>query len=328
MIPLLPVILIALVISFILTPFVRRLAFKCEVIDYPGGRRVHVKPTPRWGGIAIYAGFMAAVVIALAIFPNVHLDRQMIGILAGGTLVALVGLIDDKQELKASLQATAIVVAAVIVIYCGVRIQYVTNPFADGGAPLIWLKMWSIPITIIWIFGVTKTIDLMDGIDGLAAGISAIAAATLLIMAVQLHSSYPDLTKSFGMVAIMAAALLGASLGFLRYNFPPASIFMGTIGAQFMGFIIASTSIIGAFKLATLVAVAVPLLALAVPILDTAFVVIIRFINHRPLHQPDKTHVHHRLLDRGFSPRQTLIVLYSMTALLSGIGLMLFVGAK
>lgn len=320
-------ILIAMVIAFLLTPVVRRLAARCDVVDLPGGRRVHERPTPRWGGIAIYAGFMAAVGVAVAVSPDVHMDAQMISILAGGTIVALVGLLDDKFDLPAALQAIAIVAAAVIVISTGVRVRYITNPF-DTGSPLIWLNVWSIPVTVLWIFGVTKTIDLMDGIDGLAAGISAIAAATLLVMAVEMHSAQPDLARSFGMVAVMAAALLGASLGFLRYNFPPASIFMGTIGAQFMGFVIASTSIIGAFKVATLVAVAVPLLALAVPILDTAFVVLRRFINRRPLHQPDKTHVHHRLLDRGLTPRQTLIVIYGMTALLSGVGLALFVWSR
>ena len=320
-------ILTALALTFALTPVVRRLAIRFDVIDHPGGRRVHERPTPRWGGLAIYFGFMGAVVVVVAITSSIRFDSQLFGILIGGTVVAIVGLLDDKFELPAAVQAIAIIAAATVLALAGVRIRYITNPFPPHPS-LVWLQMWSIPVTVIWVFGVTKTMDLMDGIDGLAAGIGAIAAGTLLIMALQAKSAQPDLARSFLTVGILAGALLGASLGFLRFNFPPANIFMGTIGAQFIGFILASASIMGAFKLAALFAVAVPLLALAVPIMDTAFVMLRRFIDRRPLHEADKTHVHHRLLDRGFSHRQTLLVIYGLTALLSAIGLLLFTWIK
>jgi len=308
-------------ISFALTPLVRRLAIKCGVIDQPGGRRVHERPTPRWGGIAIYIGFVVSVFAALAM-AKVRLDLPIFGIVVGGTIVAVAGLLDDKFELSAGAQLSAIVAAALVAFYMGVRIRYVTNPF-ELRHELIWLNFWSLPVTIIWIFGVTKAIDLMDGIDGLAAGIGAIAAGTLLVMALHTSSSSPDINRSFAIVAVLAGALLGANVGFLRYNYPPARIFMG-LGAQFIGFILATASIVGAFKFATVFAVAVPMLALGIPIFDAAFVVLRRFLDRRPIHMPDKTHMHHRLLDRGLSQRQTLLVIYAMSAILSAVGLALF----
>jgi len=326
MTPAVVAILVALALSFALTPLVRRLAISLDVIDHPDERRVHQQPTPRWGGLAIYAGFMGSVAAAVAIYPSLRLDPQLVGILAGATLIAVIGLLDDKLELPAVLQFLAILAAGAVLVWAGVRIRYVTNPFGDP--QLVWLNAWSAPITLIWVFGVTKTIDLMDGIDGLAAGIGAIASATLLVMALQMKSPQPELTRSFAMVAVLAGALLGASLGFLRYNYPPARIFMGTVGAQFIGFILAAASMIGAFKVATLFAVAVPLLALAVPLLDTAFVVLRRFLCRRPIYHADKTHVHHRLLDRGFSHRQTLLLIYGLTALFSSAGLALFLWNK
>jgi UDP-GlcNAc:undecaprenyl-phosphate GlcNAc-1-phosphate transferase len=320
----------ALILAYMLTPLVMRLARKFGVIDHPDERRVHITPTPSWGGLAIYAAFMIAVITTVAIHPQVRFDSQVIGLLLGGTIVAIAGLLDDKYDLSPILQASAIVAGGAVLIAFGSKIAYLSNPFGDGW----WLHWLAIPVTIVWIFGVTKTVDLMDGLDGLAAGICAIASATLLVMTFrELDPSWAahhtkQLMNSFVTVRIFSGALLGASVGFLRFNYPPAKIFMGTIGAQFMGFVIASSSVIGAFKVAALVAMVVPMLVLALPILDTAFVVVRRALSKRSVTEADKSHVHHRLLDRGLSHGQTIWAIYILTAILSSAGLFIFWYAK
>lgn len=315
----------ALVFSYLLTPFILRLATRFNVIDHPGERRVHEHPTPRWGGLAIYLAFLVGVVITVSVHPQIHFNGQVLGLLLGGTVIAAAGLIDDKYDLSPIIQFGAIFAAGFILVLFGTKISYVTNPLG-GMIALGWL---TIPITLLWVFGVTKTVDLMDGLDGLAAGICAIASGTLLIMTFRSvdaawAAQTTNIVPSFVVVRIFSSALLGASLGFLRFNYPPAKIFMGTIGAQFMGFIIASSSIVGAFKVAALVAIAVPLLVLAVPILDTAFVVFRRATSGRRVYEADKGHVHHRLLDRGFTHGQAIWVIYLITAALSAVGLVIF----
>lgn len=325
-------IIVALIGSFLLTPLVRKLAIRMGVIDQPGERRVHETPTPRWGGLAIYIAFVIAVVTAVAIDPRVGFDRQLLGVLFGGTVIAVAGLLDDKYDFPPYAQIAAILAGGFVLIYFGGIISYINKPIGPG---FWWFKPWlAVSITLIWIFGVTKTVDLMDGLDGLAAGICAIAAATLFVMSLQalgdIHSVVIPTAKSvdrirlFTTVMILSGALFGASLGFLRFNYPPAKIFMGTVGAQFMGFVLASTSVIGAFKVAALVAMAVPLLVLAIPILDTAFVVIRRMFRGTRVYEADKSHVHHRLLERGLSQKQTIWVIYLLTASLSALGLVLF----
>lgn len=326
---------LALASSYFLTPLVIKLATRFNVIDHPSARRVHDKPTPRWGGLAIYIGFVVAVVLtALAhviiaktqgIPPQASFNAPILGVLLGGTVVALFGLLDDKFDLSPVFQIAAITAGGAVLLLFGVRIAYVNIPFGDG-ITLGWL---AVPITLIWIFAVTKTVDLMDGLDGLAAGICAIASATLLVMTfrsvdTEWALAHSGLVSSFVTVRILSASLLGASLGFLRFNYPPAKIFMGTIGAQFMGFTIATASIVGAFKVAALVAIAVPLLVLAVPILDTAWVVVKRAASRRPVMEADKSHVHHRLLERGLTQRQTIWVIYVLTAALSTAGLLVW----
>ena len=320
----------ALLCSYFLTPLVLRLARRYNVIDQPDERRVHVRPTPRWGGIAIYSAFVVAVVLTVAIHPKVRFDAQIMGVLLGGTVVAVVGLLDDKYEFSPLVQIAAIFAGGFVLIALGSKITYVSNPFGAD----INLRWFAIPVTLLWVFGVTKTVDLMDGLDGLAAGICAIASATLLVMSfrevdpawAQHHTK--ALISSFVTVRVFSSALLGASLGFLRFNYPPARIFMGTIGAQFMGFVIASASVISAFKVAALVAMAVPLFVLAIPILDTAFVVVKRMLGGRRVYEADKSHVHHRLLDRGLSHGQTIWVIYLLTGVLSTFGLVLYWHSK
>ncbi|MDO8683142.1 MAG: MraY family glycosyltransferase [Armatimonadota bacterium] len=311
-------IVISLGISYFLTPIVGKLAWKFGAIDHPDERRVHSTPTPRFGGVAIYIAFVSAALIVGLLNRSIFQDGQIIAVIVAGTIVAVVGALDDRFNLSPILQIAGIVGATFVLIYFGIKIQFLTHPF--NAPKLVTLGALSIPMTIIWVFGVTKTVDLIDGLDGLASGICAIAATTLLLMAIQAqaHGTNP---KSFLEVAIMAGALIGASLGFLRHNYPPAKIFMGTVGSQFMGFVLASLSIIGAFKVATLAAVAVPVFALGVPILDAVFVVIRRFLERRPVHLADKSHVHHRLLERGLSHSKVVLIIYGLTIILSATAL-------
>jgi len=299
---------VAFLIALWLTPRVRDLALRRGVVDQPGGRRIHDRPVPRWGGIAIWLGVVLAVALAALgdwlVAGNRFLTPQLIALLAGASAVAVLGMVDDRLELSARWQALGLIAVAFAVSQFGVRINYVTNP--AGG--LFYLGWAAVPATVVWLFGVTKTIDLIDGLDGLAAGVCAIASCALAALAILMN------THS---VAIVCAAVTGASLGFLRYNYPPASIFMGTVGAQFMGFVIAGAAVIGAFKVAAAFAVLVPILALGVPLFDAVFAVARRAANGQPVYMPDRGHIHHRLLDAGLTQSQVILVIYCATVVLS-----------
>lgn len=290
---------IAAAVAYLLTPIVRRFAESRGIVAQPGGRRVHAAPTPLMGGLAMYGGFIVAVFAALLISHQVNLSPQAVGILIGGTLVAIVGILDDKYELPGWAQAGTILVAALILWLFKVRISGITSPIH------VEFGLWSIPVTMLWVLMVTKAVDCMDGLDGLAAGISAIAAATLMLMA----AHFPGRAMS----AAMAAALFGAAVGFLRFNYPPAKVFMGTIGAQFLGFTLAGISILGTMKITALLAVAVPVLVLAVPLFDTTFVVLRRAASGRSIGEADTSHLHHRLVQKGLSHRQVIWCIYALT---------------
>lgn len=321
--------IVGLIVSLLLTPKVRALATRVGVVAHPGGRRVHARPTPMLGGLAILGGFLAGVLVAfLIILERTHFDirssllfePQSIGILVGGVFMAIVGVIDDKYELPGWVQALSILVGGAILVIAGARIEWITNPF-KGGVPIFLGLYFAIPLTIIWVLMVTKAVDCMDGLDGLAAGISAIAAATLMAMA--LTASY-----RFRVPAVMSGALLGACLGFLRYNYPPAKIFMGTVGAQFLGFMLAAISIWGAFKIPTLVAMAAPVLLMGVPLFDTSFVVLRRILTGKKIHEADTSHLHHRLVNKGLSHRQVIWFIYALTAASCALSYLLFINAK
>jgi UDP-GlcNAc:undecaprenyl-phosphate/decaprenyl-phosphate GlcNAc-1-phosphate transferase len=307
---------LALLVSYVLTPWVRNLAISRGAIDDPkiDERRVHKVPIPRWGGLAIYGGILTALLAILPFaFPNWPFPRYLMGIMLIGAAIVVVGALDDLYQYKAKVQALFLLAAGVAVqfIYGGIgRVQINTLgvPFGDGAfIPLEWL---AVPITAIYIFVVTKTMDTIDGIDGLAAGIATIAAATLTIIAA--YGGQPR-------VAIIAAAIAGSSIGFLKHNYNPAKIFMGTGGAQLLGFMLACISIVGAFKTAAAVALIVPVLVFGVPIFDAAFVVIRRVASGQPITQADKRHLHHTLLGKGLSQRQTVWVLYIAAAALCGL---------
>lgn len=334
---------IAMLVAFLLTPLVRRLAIARGAVDDPkiDDRRVHTEPTPRWGGLAIYAGLAVAVLglLPFAYPATTAYPRWVLGVLLVGGLLVVVGALDDLFQYKAKLQAGLLLFAGVAVQFVydplgRVQIQGFTLPFSGGS--YVPLGLAAVPLTAIYIFVVTKTMDTIDGLDGLASGIAAIAAATLSVIATvtvlsldrqtgfaSLGQTYRELPR----VAIVSAAVAGGALGFLRHNYNPAKIFMGTGGAYILGFALACLSIVGALKTAAAFALLVPLTVFGVPLFDAFNVIIRRVIARTPITQADKRHVHHQLLKKGLSTRQAVWVLYVAAAALCG-SLVLLIAIK
>ena len=260
--PVVLALLTALVVSFLMTPVVKSFAYKVGAIDVPkDARRMHHKPIPRLGGLAIFAGFMVSILL----FVDIRLNPQMQSILLGAVIIVVLGVVDDIMALPAKLKFVVQIAAALIPALNGVSIQALSNPNIFSGNAY-WVLDWlSIPITVLWIVGITNAVNLIDGLDGLANGVSAISAATVLVIA---------LICSETQVAIVMAALVGACVGFLPYNLNPAKMFMGDTGATFLGFILATMSIQGLFKFYAVISFAVPFLILGLPIFDTAFAMI------------------------------------------------------
>jgi len=295
---------LAFLISFATTPMVISLAHKIKAIDVPKDkRRVHKKPTPLIGGLAIFCGFIVSVLCFATI------DRETAGILIGSVIMVTVGIIDDVTDMKAIIKLLCQILAAAVVVYSGVRIEHFANPLSAWvGPPYIVLNFWlSVVITIFWIVGVCNAVNLIDGLDGLAVGVSSIASLTMLAMTL--------ITQNIN-VAILTAAVAGAGFGFLPYNFNPAKIFMGDTGALFLGFILACISVQGFLKLSAIISFAIPILVLGLPIFDTVFAIFRRVLKGQSPMAPDRGHLHHRLLDMGFSQRQTVAILYTLTAVL------------
>lgn len=291
----------ALFISFLVTPFIIKLALKIGAMDVPkDNRRVHSVPIPLIGGLAIYIAFVITVIVYIPI------NRQIIGLLAGGTFIMLSGLTDDIRPLGARTKLALQIVGALILVSSGITVEVVTNPFdkVNGMTDLGWL---SIPATIFWIVGITNAFNLIDGLDGLAAGVAGISCITLFII---------SMLNGRLLAATMTAILAGSIIGFIPYNFNPAKIFMGDTGAQFLGFILAAISIEGAIKSAAAIIITVPILALGLPIYDTLTSMMRRFINKRPVMEGDREHLHHKLLDAGLSQRQAVFVMYSISGIL------------
>ena len=294
--------LVSAVVSFAATPLVKRMAYKLGAIDVPkDNRRMHKEPIPRMGGLAIAISFILTVLI----FGE--LDRQMQGILLGAVIIVVLGVLDDCLTLRALFKFLVQIGAACVVVAHGCTIQFLSNPVFTSDVPYLDLGNWSVPITIIWIVAITNAVNFIDGLDGLAVGVSAISAATLLVIALLVSESA---------VAVVLAALLGACLGFLPYNFNPAKIFMGDTGSTFLGFILACISIQGMFKLYAVISFAVPFLILGVPIFDICYAIIRRLARHQNPMQADRGHIHHRLIDMGFSQKQAVASTYMLTAML------------
>ena len=299
---------ISFAIAFASTPLVKRLAVKIGAIDVPKDkRRMHKKPIPLIGGLAIFFGFLITVLILY------KMDIELIGTLAGAIIIVILGIFDDKYNLPAKFKFVVQIVAALIPVLCGIRIERIIIPFmSSGGFEFGWL---SYPITILWIVALTNAVNLIDGLDGLASGVSAIASFSIFCVAL--------MQGQFG-TAILTAALVGACFGFLPYNFNPASIFMGDTGSTFLGFVMAVISVMGLFKIHTIISFAVPFIAFGIPIFDTSFAIFRRIKEHRPIMSPDRGHLHHRLIDRGFSHKQTVLIIYSICILLGLIAVVCF----
>lgn len=290
-------------ITLLTTPFAKWLAFKVHAIDQPKARGMHHKPMPRLGGVAIVLGFMVTM---LVLFPYVHeMDtRAFAGFLVGCGIIVVLGVFDDIYNLNAKLKLAFQILAALVVILTGTRINVVFWPFSTA------LNLFSIPFTLVWIVGVTNAVNLIDGLDGLAAGISSIAAFSLMILCIITGSE---------LAVVLTAALAGSCIGFLPRNFNPAEIFMGDSGSTFLGFVLAVSSIMGVFKGYAVLAVGVSILCLALPIGDTLFAMTRRAAKGQPIMSPDRGHLHHRLIDRGFTQKQAVLLMYGIS---SGCGLL------
>ena len=292
--------LIATLISFFSTPIVRKLAIKIGAVDIPkDDRRVHTEAMPFLGGIAIFA----SVVITVLLF--LPLDRSTFAILMGSTLIVMSGILDDLRDLSPKKKLAFQIAAAVVLIIGGVKVEFITNPFSSTST-LVMLGWMSIPITLFWIVGITNTVNLIDGLDGLAAGVAMISSISLMLVAYKF--SYTEIT-------ILSAILAGACLGFLPFNFNPAKIFMGDTGALFLGFMLAAISIEGIMKSVATIAVVVPIIILGIPIFDTTFAIFRRLLNGQSIMAADKGHLHHRLLNMGFSQRKTVLLLYGISSI-------------
>ena len=290
---------LAAVVSYLLTPFVKKLAFKIGAVDVPkDNRRMHKKPIPRLGGLAIVLSFL------LCTFLLVKLDKQMQGILLGAVIILVVGVLDDCLALPALPKFFAQILAASIVVWNGCEIRYLTNPFSAVPIDLGWLAG---PVTVVWIVMMTNAVNFIDGLDGLAVGVSGISTGTMLVIALLLGEES---------VAVILAALLGACLGFIPYNFNPAQIFMGDTGSTFLGFILASISVQGLFKMYAVISFMVPFLILGVPFFDVTFAVIRRLAKGQNPMTADRGHIHHRLIDMGLSQKQSVAIVYMLTGVL------------
>ncbi len=295
--------LLATVISYLSTPLVRKLAFKVGAVDIPkDDRRVHKEAMPLIGGLAI---FVAVIVVTLIFLP---LEKEIISIIIGGTVIVIGGIIDDLKELKPKTKFMFQIIAGLILIFGDVKVDFITNPFTKNSS-LLYLNWLSIPITLFWVVGITNTLNFIDGLDGLSAGVAMISSITLMIVA---SKGY---TSNYISVIIMSAAIAGACLGFLPFNFNPAKIFMGDTGALFLGFMLAAITIEGVMKSVATIAIVAPILILSVPIFDTTFAIFRRLLNGQSISAADKGHLHHRLLSRGYSQRKSVLILYGISAI-------------
>lgn len=294
--------LAAAVLSFGATPLVKRAAFKLGAIDVPkDGRRMHDHPIPRLGGLAIFLGFMLSALLFA------EMERPVRGLLIGAVIIVILGVLDDIMTLRALPKFIVQIGAAWIAVHHGNVIQYLSNPILTSTERFIDLGSLAVPVTILWIVAITNAVNFIDGLDGLAVGVSAISSATLLVTAILV---------SEGNVAVIMAALLGACLGFIPYNMNPAKIFMGDSGSTFLGYVLAVVSIQGLFKLYAIISFAVPFLILGLPIFDICFAILRRLARgENPMHA-DRGHVHHRLIDMGFNQKQAVAISYIMTAIL------------
>lgn len=313
---------IAFVAAFLMTPIVKKAAIKADVIDRPGElRRVHSRPIPKLGGLAIAVGFFSAVLF------NVILDacnmvrimppsNQLIGFLIGLSIIIIMGSLDDLYNLNPKYKFAFQFLAAGVIVFSGTRISTFTNPFSETGFSHISPAV-SVIVTLLWIVGLTNAINFIDGLDGLAAGISTISLISLFT--VSMLTGTPEVLA----VSLLTAMLIGATMGFLPYNVSPAKIFMTDVGSNFLGFSLAVVTIQGAMKSYAAIALAIPITVLALPLFDVIFAIIRRFINRQKITEADRGHIHHRLIDIGLSHTQAVLILYTASIILGVVAVVL-----
>lgn len=292
---------IALIVTYICTPLVRTLAVKIGAIDAPDARKIHQVSIPRLGGLAIYIGYMVSLLYSVKDISSVK------GLLIGSVILVAVGIWDDVKQIGPKTKLLGQIVAALMLPIFDNAIHFISI-----GDHMLYLEYLSIPLTVFWIVGFTNIVNLIDGLDGLAAGISLIACIAICIVTLQMGQV--DL-------ACITLALAGAACGFLRYNFNPAKIFMGDTGSMLLGYTMAAISVMGSVKTAATVGLVVPVIVLGLPILDTLFAIVRRRINGRPVFQPDKGHLHHRLLAMGLTQKQAVLLMYAITAVLGCVSI-------
>ena len=317
---------LSLGLALTVTPLVARLAVKINALDLPGERKLHSSPVPRLGGIAIYLGFIISLNLGLLLSDSLlelfmASPRMWIGLLFGGSLILALGIVDDIYQITPRTKLLFQVSAAFIVYLSGLHITSIANPF-NGVIHLGWLAL---PATLLWIVGITNAMNLIDGLDGLASGVALIITGTLLCISLS--------SGKFG-TAVVCTLLCGSTLGFLRYNFNPARIFMGDSGSMFLGFTLAIIALKSTEKSTTAVAILIPLLFFGLPIADMAMAVCRRLfsLGGRGVEAPyfrvfraDREHIHHKLIDLGFSQRTAVLTLYTVTLGLSAFGFLLTV---
>ncbi len=297
---------IAFSVSLLLTPYTKTLSKKLNVLAVPNERSMHKEPKGLLGGVAIFLGFNAGVALLFFYAPEIddmttaEFYREFIGFLIGGLLIFIVGIIDDKYNMKAKIKLLCQIVVAIVVIYSGITIDIIRYPI-NFPIEAEWLNSF---ITLVWIVGIINAVNIIDGIDGLAAGVSAISAFFMMILCMLSGSTIS---------VVFAAALAGSCLGFLPRNFYPSEIFMGDTGAMFLGYVLAVSSILGVFKSYALLSIVISVLVLAFPIFDVGFAMLRRALAGKPIMSADRGHLHHRIYDAGFSERRTVMILYMIS---------------
>lgn len=311
---------VAFLVAYLAVPFSKRIAVKIGAVDYPGNRRVNNIPVPRCGGIALYAGLVAACFVMLIgrhffdwqVYHLFEINEINFLLLAMGvSFIFIVGLIDDVIQLTPVVKFGGQIVACIIVALSGITIGIVRSPFESGFVDLGWLD---IPITVIYLLIFVNTVNLIDGLDGLAAGIVVIVCTGLL---------YLMISRGGSLFILIAVALIAVCLAFLRFNFYPASVFMGDSGSLLLGLMVGVISIAGVVRTQSLVVMLVPLVMAGVPMLDTVSAIIRRLRGHQPVQQADMGHIHHRLFNAGFGQRKSVLILYTCSAVLAFIGCLL-----
>lgn len=317
--------LLAFITAFVITPYTMRLAKKVGAIDIPNERRINKVPMPRLGGIAVVIGFLISVtylLISMAIEKNVNIFGEdqyyikLMGFFIGILILSIVCYIDDVKNIHPLLKLSGQIIAAVIAVVCGIRIEIINIPFLENALPIN--EIFTYVLTIGWIVGITNAINLIDGLDGLSSGITLISCLSLLIIFAMQGTSL--------IAIVLITALAGAIVGFLPYNFNPAKTYIGDTGSNFLGYSLAIISILGVAKTYTAIVIIAPLIVLGLPIFDTLFAIVRRVIKGKSIKailSPDKGHLHHRLMKKGYSQKQAVMILYGISATLGMFAIIL-----